>query len=138
MITNVSVVGVYVRDELAALKFYTDVLGFQQHTYDAFGDYLESPRWITVTPKDQPNLELSLHNPLKWNSEEEAEKMLSTIGYSPLIRLTTSNIEEKYKMLIEKGVTFLTPPMEEEWGTQTVFQDLDGNRFCLVEHKKGA
>jgi catechol 2,3-dioxygenase-like lactoylglutathione lyase family enzyme len=44
MITNVSVVGVYVRDELAALKFYTDILGFKQHTYDAFGDYLESPK----------------------------------------------------------------------------------------------
>jgi predicted enzyme related to lactoylglutathione lyase len=83
-------------------------------------------------------LEICLHNPLKWNDREEAEKMLATIGYNPLICLTTNNIADKYKTLLEKGVKFLTPPTEEEWGIQTVFEDLDGNRFCLVQHKRGA
>lgn len=32
MITSVSVVGVYVRDEQAALQFYTEVLGFVKHS----------------------------------------------------------------------------------------------------------
>ncbi|MCP8966924.1 VOC family protein [Ectobacillus ponti] len=135
MITTVAGVGVYVRDELAALEFYTNVLGFQPHTYDALGDYLDSPRWITVTPQEQPELELRLQNPLKWNGAEEGARMLATIGYSPLICLETKQLHEKMELWKERGVIFLSEPKEEDWGIQAVFQDLDGNKFCLVQQK---
>ena len=44
MSQGVSVVGLYVRDQDEALKFYVEKLGFTVHTDARNGDY----RWLTV------------------------------------------------------------------------------------------
>ena len=46
MITNVSLVTVYVTDQDEAKKFYTEVLGFEARADATLGDY----RWVTVEP----------------------------------------------------------------------------------------
>ncbi len=96
----------------------------------------QAPRWLTVTPKDQPQLEITLHNPVKWHGPEAGEKLLQTIGLNPIICVNTNNIQETYETLKNRGVKFAFPPKEESWGIQTVFEDLDGNKFCLVQPKQ--
>jgi len=44
MSQGVGVVGLYVRDQDEALKFYVDKLGFRVHTDSKNGDY----RWLTA------------------------------------------------------------------------------------------
>ena len=60
MITNVSLVSVWVKDQDASLAFYTDVLGFE------VGDDVrlaEDFRWLTVVHPSQPELHLHLTTP---------------------------------------------------------------------------
>src|SRR5580658_10430129 len=52
-------VGLYVRDQEEALKFYVDKLGFRVHTDVRNGDY----RWLTVQHPDQPSFQLGLFVP---------------------------------------------------------------------------
>jgi catechol 2,3-dioxygenase-like lactoylglutathione lyase family enzyme len=59
MITNVSLVTVYVTDQDEAKKFYTEVLGFEARADATLGDY----RWVTVSHPDQPELEVTLMVP---------------------------------------------------------------------------
>ena len=60
MITNVSLVSVWVHDLDEALAFYTDVLGFQPGDDVSLGDDF---RWLTVTHPSQPELHLHLTTP---------------------------------------------------------------------------
>ena len=67
MITNVSLVSVWVKDLDESLAFYTDVLGF------AAGDDIvlgEDFRWVTVTHPAQPELSLHLTTPSKPLSDD--------------------------------------------------------------------
>ena len=60
MITNISLVSVWVKDIDESLAFYTDVLGFE------VGDDLSSGedfRWCTVVHPSQPELHLHLTTP---------------------------------------------------------------------------
>ena len=55
MITRLSHATIYVLDQDEALKFYRDKLGFEVRT-DATMD--SGFRWLTVSPKTQPELEI--------------------------------------------------------------------------------
>ena len=45
-----------VKDQDEAAKFYVEKLGFQKRQDTYFG---ENMRWVTVSPQDQPDLELT-------------------------------------------------------------------------------
>jgi catechol 2,3-dioxygenase-like lactoylglutathione lyase family enzyme len=61
MITKLSHVSLFVLDQDKAYKFYVDTLGFKVHT-DAKME--NGFRWLTITPPDQPDLEIALLTPL--------------------------------------------------------------------------
>src|SRR5690554_845741 len=69
MITNVSLVTVWVTDQDEAKAFYTDVLGFEEATDVTMGD---GYRWLTVRHPDHPELELTLSRPGPPLDEEDA------------------------------------------------------------------
>ena len=60
MITNISIVSVFVKDIDESKKFYTDVLGFQEKDDITLGD---GYRWCTVVHPSQPELNVSLAVP---------------------------------------------------------------------------
>ena len=57
MITKLSHATVFVFDQAASLKFYTEKLGFTERMNADMGN---GERWITVSPPNQPELELVL------------------------------------------------------------------------------
>src|SRR5258705_10480355 len=57
MINKLSHVSVYVLDQESAYDFYVNKLGFKVHTDAPMGPGM---RWLTVTTKDQPDLEITL------------------------------------------------------------------------------
>src|ERR1700749_3448231 len=57
MITRMNHVSVYVLNQDSAYEFYVNKLGFKVHTDAPMG---EGARWLTVTPPDQPDLEITL------------------------------------------------------------------------------
>ena len=57
MISRMSHVSIYVLNQDSAYEFYVNKLGFKVHTDAAMG---EGMRWLTVTPPEQPDLEITL------------------------------------------------------------------------------
>ena len=87
MITNISLVSVWVVDIDESKAFYTDVLGFEAKDDITFG---EDFRWCTVAHPSQPELQVHLTTPSKPLSDDliaamnraQAEGGLPGIGLS--------------------------------------------------------
>jgi len=61
MITKISHASLFVSDQAKAYDFYVNKLGFNVHTDVTMENGF---RWLTVTPPEQPDLEVSLLTPL--------------------------------------------------------------------------
>ena len=57
MITKLNHVSIFVLDQEKAYDFYVNTLGFKVHTDAPMGPGM---RWLTVTPPEQPDLEITL------------------------------------------------------------------------------
>src|SRR5438128_10252689 len=104
---RISHVGVWVTDQDEAVKFYTETLGFEVRT-DASMD--NGFRWLTVGPKDQPDLEIILTVPgPPMLDEESAAHMKALLSKGVLSGgvLRTDDIHATYKDLSAKGLQFL-------------------------------
>lgn len=119
MIAGVKHVSIPVKDQDKALKFYTEKLGFEVLTDVEFGP--DNQRWIELKiPGGETQVVLF--------TPEGHETRVGTFSN---IVFMSDDIHKTYKELKARGVKFTTEPTEEPWGTFTVFQDPDGNTFCL-------
>ncbi|MBI1742150.1 VOC family protein [Candidatus Acetothermia bacterium] len=130
MITQLSHVTVLVKDQDEALRFYTEKLGFEKKEDEAFGP---GARWLTVSPKNQKDLEIVLWKPnAAMNGEEHAKKQLAQVGQSTHWVFATANCPKTYEELKGRGVKFVQSPEKRPYGTEAIFEDLYGNHFILV------
>ena len=116
MITHVKFVSIQTRNQDASLAFYTEKLGFKLVT-DQPHD--EKQRWI----------ELRIGG-------SDTRFVLSTmdenrIGSMFAGALACDNVEKTYQELSARGVKFMGPPQQMEWGSFAMFEDIDGNKFML-------
>lgn len=131
MIQGVTVVTVIVRDQEAALQFYTEKLGFVKRQDMRMGP--DGPRWVSVAPEAHPVPELTLFHPPSFMPAEAAEEMLGLIGKMPGIVLGTDDCRKTISELEAKGVKILQQPQDYPYGVEAVFSDLFGNNFVLVQ-----
>ncbi len=134
MITKMSHVCIYVLDQDSAHDFYVNKLGFNVHTDAPMGPGM---RWLTVTPPDQPEMEITLMPISKGMmfTEETAGQMRElvrkgTFGFGVF---ETPNIQATYEELKGKGVEFSKAPKKEFYGMEAIFKDDSGNWFSLGE-----
>jgi len=136
MITKLSHVSIFVTNQDEAYKFYTEKLGFKVHT-DATMD--NGFRWLTVTPKDQPDLEISLMEPKPGMMfDETTSKQLRELiekGALGAGAFDTDDCQATYEELKGRGVEFISPPTDRPYGLEAVFKDNSGNWFSLCQHK---
>ena len=132
MITNISIVSVFVKDIDESKKFYTDVLGFQEKDDITLGD---GYRWCTVVHHSQPELNVSLAVPGPPHPPElvEAMKRAQENGTMHGLGLNVDNCQRTYEELSAKGVEFLQPPSERPYGVEALCRDNSGNWLVLVE-----
>lgn len=135
MITNVSLVSVWVTDLDEALAFYTDVLGF------AVGDDVrisDDFRWVTVTHPAQPELHLHLTTPSAPLSEDliAAMQRAQKEGGLPGVGLHVDDCRKTVEELKAKGVEFLQEPAERPYGVEALMRDNSGNWLVLVEPRE--
>ena len=116
MITHVKFVSIPTRDQDAALAFYTEKLGFKLVT-DQPHD--EKQRWIEL------RIGGSDTRFVLFTMDE------SRIGSFFQGALACDNVDKTYQELKERGVKFMGPPTQAEWGSFAVLEDLDGNTFVL-------
>ena len=115
-----------VKDQNESLKFYTEKLGFQKRQDLPLGNM----RWVTVSPKGQTDIELTL---VVADTEEKRKAVGKQAGDHVFLTLQTDDCRKEYKALKAKGVKFYGKPEVQQWGVDVVLEDLYGNLFDLVQ-----
>jgi catechol 2,3-dioxygenase-like lactoylglutathione lyase family enzyme len=132
MISKMSHVSIYVLSQDSAYDFYVNKLGFQVHTDAPMG---EGMRWLTVTPPEQPELEIILMpitEGMMFNKESAATmKELVKKGTFGFGVFECQDIYATYEELKAKGVGFTKEPKKEFYGVEALFKDDSGNWFSL-------
>lgn len=124
-------VSVMVSDQDAALRFYTDVLGFRKMADIPMGEF----RWLTVTSPDGiEGVELVLE-PMGFPPARVYQKALFEAGI-PATALITKDIRGDYDRLRKRGVVFRGEPKDMGVITAAVFEDTCGNLINLVQPAK--
>jgi catechol 2,3-dioxygenase-like lactoylglutathione lyase family enzyme len=136
MITKMSHVMIWVKNQQEALEFYRDKLGFEVDTDAMIGaDF----RWLTMKIKNQTGFEIILAEPKAGMllDEESAAQLRSLIDKGVLGGgvFDADDIYKTYEELKARGVEFKGPPTEQSWGTATVMKDNSGNWFSLGQEK---
>jgi predicted enzyme related to lactoylglutathione lyase len=122
MIKGIKFVGVPVRDQNVALKFYTEVLGMKVMTDQPF---TPQQRWIELKIPGA-DAGVTLFTP---PGQEDR------IGQFQSVSFWCDDVFAEADALKKKGVKFTKEPATESWGTAAVFSDPDGNQFVLSSRK---
>ena len=131
MITNISLMTLFVTDQDEARKFYTEVLGFEARADVTLGDY----RWVTVGHPGQPELDVTLSVPGPPLDTEMIEAVRRALANGSMggFGLKTDDCRKTYEELTAKGVEFMQPPADRPYGVEAVMRDNSGNWLVLVE-----
>lgn len=137
MITNISLLTLYVTDQEASRDFYVDVLGFVPRSDVRMGDDF---RWVTVAHPDQPELEVTLMVPGPPLLPEMAEAVRRALASGQMggFGLQTDDCRKAYEELSAKGVHFVQEPADRPYGVEAVLRDNSGNWLVLVEPRQFA
>jgi len=132
MISKLTHICVYVLDQERARDFYTNKLGFKVKIDVPMPN---GAKWLTVTPPDQPDMELTLF-PLvvgkKFTEEVIAtmKELISNSVFGPGVFLC-NDIYATYEELKSKSVEFIKVPTKELYAIEALFKDDSGNFFSL-------
>lgn len=123
-------VALVVRDYDEAIQFYTEKLHFQLIEDTVLS---ETKRWVLVAPQGSTECCLLL---AKAATEIQQSRIGNQTGGRVFLFLHTDNFERDYQNLLDQHIKIIREPSIEEYGTVAVFEDLYGNLWDLVEHKK--
>jgi catechol 2,3-dioxygenase-like lactoylglutathione lyase family enzyme len=137
MIERLNHTVVYVLDQDESLVFYRDKLGFEVRT-DATMD--NGFRWLTVSPKTQPDLEIVLMKievgPMCSDERAAALKKLVVEGAFCVGVFQTSDCRATHKELTARGVEFTAAPEDKFYGIEAIGKDNSGNWFSMSQPVK--
>lgn len=136
MITKLNHATVYVFDHDLAYDFYVNKLGFKVHT-DA--EFAPGMRWLTVTPPNQPDLEIVLmkvaggeNSPMSDAAAELLTQLIRDHGFGVGV-FQTDDCQGDYDRLVAQGVKFTKAPSQEFYGTEALLVDPFGNWFSMTQ-----
>jgi catechol 2,3-dioxygenase-like lactoylglutathione lyase family enzyme len=126
-IMRINLTSVLVDDQSAAVRFYTDVLGFVKKTEIPMGEHA----WLTVVSPDDPDgIELVLE-PSDHPAVAPFKAALVHDGI-PFTSFAVDDVVAEYRRLSELGVRFTQPPTEMGPVTTAVFDDTCGNLIQIA------
>lgn len=127
---KIQLTSVFVDDQEKALRFYTDVLGFEKKADIPMGPH----RWLTVTsPGDPGGVQLVLEPDA--HPASRAFKSALVADGIPMNSFAVDDIMAEYARLSALGVRFTQPPTAMGPVTSAVFDDTCGN--LLQMHQQG-
>ena len=125
---RIRLTSIMVDDQEKALRFYTDVLGFEKKRDIPVGEY----RWITVTSPEGPDdLELALEP-----NANPAGKAFQTAMFAqgiPVAAFEVDDIAGEFKRLTGHSVAFTTEPTPAGPIKLAVFADTCGNLIQIYQ-----
>jgi len=127
---RITLTSVLVDDQDKALRFYTDVLGFEKKTEVPLGEY----RWLTVvSPGDRDGTELVLE-PDAHPAAKVFKEALARDGI-PFTSFAVEDVAAEFARLTRLGVQFTQEPAEMGPVTTAVFDDTCGNLIQIAQRK---
>ena len=130
---RITVTSVLVDDQEKALRFYTDVLGFQKKADIPLGP----ARWLTVvSPNDPDGTELLLE-PDEHPAARPFKDALVADGI-PFTSFGVDDVRGEFDRLKGLGVRFTQEPTEMGPVTTAVFDDTCGNLIQIAQQGGGA
>jgi predicted enzyme related to lactoylglutathione lyase len=122
----------FVHDQDEALRFYTEVLGMQPRA-DA---PMETMRWLTVGPPDQPEIEINLFAagpPMPADDAETVRRLLAKGSLGTLI-FVTDDCRAAFDRVVQGGAEVMQEPIEQAYGViDCAFRDPSGNHIRISE-----
>lgn len=119
-----------VRDYDEAIAFFTEKLHFSLVEDTLLS---ETKRWVLVLPPGSNGCCLLL---AKAVGDEQVKQIGNQAGGRVFLFLYTDDFERNYADLKENGIEIVREPSCETYGMVTVFRDLYGNLWDLIEPKK--
>lgn len=141
MIRRLSHTCFYVLDQERAKQFYADKLGFEVRSDVRMGEGFEGAgegfRWLTVSPPDQPDVEIILADPGMGNDEATAGQIRALVAKGAMGTgvLETDDVRKSYEELSARGVVFIQEPEQRPYGVEALLRDDSGNWFSLVQRE---
>jgi catechol 2,3-dioxygenase-like lactoylglutathione lyase family enzyme len=124
---RINLASVLVDDQANALRFYTEVLGFQKKTDVPLGEY----RWLTVvSPEDPGGVELLLE-PDAHPAAKSFKAALVRDGI-PFTSFAVADVQAEYERLSALGVRFTQEPRAAGPVTTAVLDDTCGNLIQIA------
>lgn len=124
---RINLTSVLVDDQEKALRFYTEVLGFQKKTEVPLGE----ARWLTVVSPDAPDGPELLLEPDAHPAAKPFKQALVKDGI-PFTSFAVDDVESEFKRLGGLGVRFTQEPLEMGPVTTAVFDDTCGNLIQIA------
>ena len=125
---KIYVTSVFVDDQRKALKFYTEILGFEKKHDIPVGEH----SWLTLTGAGDPDGTELLLEPSDHPAVGPYRAALLADGI-PITSFQVDNLSEEYERLLQVGVVFTMPPTEAEGVKIAVLNDTCGNLIQLLE-----
>ena len=127
---RINLTSVLVDDQDKALRFYTDVLGFEKKTEVSLGEH----RWLTVVSPDDPDgVELVLE-PDAHHAAKMFKEALAGDGI-PYTSFAVDDVAAEFARLEGLGVRFTSQPAEMGPVSTAVFDDTCGNLIQIAQRK---
>lgn len=121
-------ISLLVKDYDEAIEYYAHVLGFELIEDTQLS---ETKRWVVMQPKGTSQGSKLLL--AKASTEEQSKYIGNQTGGRVFLFLYTDDIMRDYHAYKNKGVEFIRPVQQESYGKVTVFKDLYGNLWDLIE-----
>ncbi|MBQ0876732.1 MULTISPECIES: VOC family protein [Streptomyces] len=125
---KIHLTSVFVDDQAAALRFYTEILGFVKKHDVPVG---ETDRWLTVVSPEDPEGPELLLEPLGHPAARTYRDALVADGI-PLAQFAVDDVKAEYERLRGHGVRFTQEPLEMGPVTTAVLDDTCGNLIQIA------
>ena len=127
---RIHVTSVIVDDQKKALRFYTEVLGFEKKTEIPMGEY----SWLTVVSPEEPDGTELVLEPDAHPAAGPFRSALVADGI-PYTSFAVANAQAEFERLSEMGVRFTQPPVDHGTVVVAVFDDTCGNLIQIAEER---
>lgn len=122
-----SLVSVLVREYDEAIAFFTQKLGFELVEDTPLS---ATKRWVVVRPSGQSQGGILLARAV---GEDQERCIGNQTGGRVFLFLQTDDFEGMYQRLQSYDIKIVRPPSVEDYGIVTVFEDLYGNWWDLIQ-----
>jgi predicted enzyme related to lactoylglutathione lyase len=127
---KIKLTSVSIDDYDNALKFYTEVMGFQLKRDVPLG---EGVRWITVVSPEEPNgTELLLEPNASYPAMKALKESLVKDGI-PYTAFQVNDVQQEYERMRERGVEFTMEPTNMGMTTAAILDDTCGNLIQIYQ-----